>query len=896
MELEGRTSCSSAEVSSGQPQESGELVEEPKPMELEGKTDCSSAEVSSGQPQESGGLAEEPKPMELEGKTSCSSHLPSPSKLPPTEKQQLDTLNYLIREMTLGIKNGTFKMKDFKYFDRKDVNKAYSIVLKNVRHPEKQTANISDSEVTRESDLDYLIRQMTLRMQNGNFKIKDFEQHFYREDVDKAHLIALKIIPYPEKRTADFSDPEVIFVGTKCGNDATSVITVSSKESAGGSSDEPLESGRVVAIEDTVAVHNDSGLSEESNQDVDSESVDSDVIYVKTVPGKPDRNNIEPQDVITEGSSDEPQESGQVVEVEDTVPVHNDSGLSEESNQDVPVASHNTEELSSVSGCIQLDPACENLDLFQGDIFDEELEFVQLLLNNSEEDSFSFDDIGMKDLEDGESPCMNSDDDYVLNDSTDGECMNSQDADDVGMKDLEDGESPYMNSDDDVLNDSTDGEGMNSQDVDIDDSEDEEVGSDDDYVLNNSTDEESTTSEDVNMNSDHFDMNDLKNEEDCIYSNRRKKRKCNDYHVGNESYPDCVVDVSKNNSLSLFTKQNISAGEIIAPLFGCAVPVDSLTKIQKRYPSATFECLSPKYALVSTDKSGSVASFAQHRCNGSNSELRRICLPNGDKALALFALRDIKAGEEITRDKAFNFSPKLFVPGPDIKSQKKECNCGAVNCSKLVDDQVKYDGRNVLGMELVQDVKTPMLSHNEANEWPSLFPRRDDEEMHPFIVARGKKCQMCNKLKRLGIQMRPTGIFRCLCCNLHLCHDCHFKYWHRNLADDYVTVKLSNGVTLNMKSPGDRETLLNMTPFDHPNQVPGEIMNSRRLEKRLHARVFSSGITPRRPCLICEGKKSVARCVQCRVNLCNQCWFKWHININPICTIKAKTVEHSIVR
>ena len=506
------------------------------------------------------------------------------------------------------------------------------------------------------------------------------------------------------------------------------------------------------------------------------------------------------------------------------------------------------------------------------------------------------DDVGMKDLEDGESPCMNSDDDYVLNDSTDGECMNSQDADDVGMKDLEDGESPYMNSDDDVLNDSTDGEGMNSQDVDIDDSEDEEVGSDDDYVLNNSTDEESTTSEDVNMNSEHFDMNDLKNEEDCIYSNRRKKRKCNDYHVGNESYPDCVVDVSKNNSLSLFTKQNISAGEIIAPLFGCAVPVDSLTKIQKRYPSATFECLSPKYALVSTDKSGSVASFAQHRCNGSNSELRRICLPNGDKALALFALRDIKAGEEITRDKAFNFSPKLFVPGPDIKSQKKECNCGAVNCSKLVDDQVKYDGRNVLGMELVQDVKTPMLSHNEANEWPSLFPRRDDEEMHPFIVARGKKCQMCNKLKRLGIQMRPTGIFRCLCCNLHLCHDCHFKYWHRNLADDYVTVKLSNGVTLNMKSPGDRETLLNMTPFDHPNQVPGEIMNSRRLEKRLHARVFSSGITPRRPCLICEGKKSVARCVQCRVNLCNQCWFKWHTNINPICTIKAKTVEHSIVR
>jgi hypothetical protein len=48
------------------------------------------------------------------------------------------------------------------------------------------------------NELNYLIDQMRLRMQNGNYKIKDFEQHFYREDVNKAHLIVLGIIPHPE--------------------------------------------------------------------------------------------------------------------------------------------------------------------------------------------------------------------------------------------------------------------------------------------------------------------------------------------------------------------------------------------------------------------------------------------------------------------------------------------------------------------------------------------------------------------------------------------------------------------------------------------------------------------------------------------------------------------------
>eukprot|EP00956_Cyclotella_meneghiniana_P030888 scaffold79346_cov43-Cyclotella_meneghiniana.AAC.1 len=58
-------------------------------------------------------------------------------------------------------------------------------------------------------------------------------------------------------------------------------------------------------------------------------------------------------------------------------------------------------------------------------------------------------------------------------------------------------------------------------------------------------------------------------------------------------------------------------------------------------------------------------------------------------------------------------------------------------------------------------------------------------------------------------------------------------------------------------------------------------------EKCVHAKVYSSGYgVKRKPkCLICGKRGTISRCVECVVDLCECCWYKWHVGIDPNCQI-----------
>lgn len=72
---------------------------------------------------------------------------------------------------------------------------------------------------------------------------------------------------------------------------------------------------------------------------------------------------------------------------------------------------------------------------------------------------------------------------------------------------------------------------------------------------------------------------------------------------------------------------------------------------------------------------GCVTRFANHSCD-PNCEVQRWDVARGRMSLGLFALRDVKVGEEITYDYQF------------ATTEETECLCGAATCRGFLSTQV----------------------------------------------------------------------------------------------------------------------------------------------------------------------------------------------------------------
>jgi uncharacterized protein len=146
--------------------------------------------------------------------------------------------------------------------------------------------------------------------------------------------------------------------------------------------------------------------------------------------------------------------------------------------------------------------------------------------------------------------------------------------------------------------------------------------------------------------------------------------------------PKAMVKESAIHGLGLFVAEQIERGEIVCVKGGYIFNRATLKAMPDWFRAAEIQ-IAPDLFIgpVSEDERAGSMIFSNHSCD-----------PNiGVQGQIVFvALRDIKAGEELTHDWAMT----------DDDDYELECNCGAANCRRVVtgkdwqkkDLQEKYQG------------------------------------------------------------------------------------------------------------------------------------------------------------------------------------------------------------
>ena len=136
----------------------------------------------------------------------------------------------------------------------------------------------------------------------------------------------------------------------------------------------------------------------------------------------------------------------------------------------------------------------------------------------------------------------------------------------------------------------------------------------------------------------------------------------------NMSYrsPKTVVLDSRIHGRGLFASEPIAKGEIVAIKGGYVFGDDTLADVEKALGSAE----------IPVADGFSIGPLAEHDREGAMLFLNHSCEPNvGVQGQIVFvAMRDIRAGEELTHDWATT----------DDDSYEIECQCGAAICRRVI--------------------------------------------------------------------------------------------------------------------------------------------------------------------------------------------------------------------
>lgn len=170
-------------------------------------------------------------------------------------------------------------------------------------------------------------------------------------------------------------------------------------------------------------------------------------------------------------------------------------------------------------------------------------------------------------------------------------------------------------------------------------------------------------------------------EDDCI--NRLVLAECPSSHrcqnqkiQRHEWSPGLEKFMTDNKGWGVKTKLSIKKGEFILEYVGEVVSDQEFKhRMATRYTHDTHHyCLHLDGGLViDGHRMGGDGRFVNHSCQ-PNCEMQKWSV-NGQFRMALFALRDIKSGEELTYD--YNFS--LFNP-----AEGQVCKCGSLNCRGVI--------------------------------------------------------------------------------------------------------------------------------------------------------------------------------------------------------------------
>ena len=364
--------------------------------------------------------------------------------------------------------------------------------------------------------------------------------------------------------------------------------------------------------------------------------------------------------------------------------------------------------------------------------------------------------------------------------------------------------------------------------------------------------------------------------------------------------------VHANDSSALIATQAITKGSIVENWFGHVILATDVKKLQN-----------PKYInldssfVVECTNGGTKAVHVTHSCDPNcevvvEYELNENKEGDGkhERIIKLKAIKNIAEGVQITRDFAMNSDPKqLKVKGTDV-GKLQPCHCNSHNCRKFVDSIAKYDVGTQYGRDLTNRLDTIRFAKLRVEHDSTFCPERMDDEPHATMCRPYgyQKCKLC--YFKDNNNTNSTNVFRCLDCNAHFCTSCFFE-WHSQLKKERITATDIWGTKYCMKDDKSREKFLKaeskemheilkktnnkMDDDGNCTHCPNydDIWNKecpQRLHSRNHVKLPCNNDNV---CIVCETKDEVSRCVECFVDICEDCWYKWHKNQNSIISFKA---------
>ena len=321
---------------------------------------------------------------------------------------------------------------------------------------------------------------------------------------------------------------------------------------------------------------------------------------------------------------------------------------------------------------------------------------------------------------------------------------------------------------------------------------------------------------------------------------------------------------------------------------------DDIKKLGEPTTPRTFHHIDGSFVVECT-KLGTAAMRIAHSCEPNcqivpdvSTSTQKEHANQGMRVLKVVALHDIAKGEIITRDYAMNCAPKLIKVNKYDEKELKPCKCGSQNCRGFVDKVGIFDLSTDQGRELIEKATVVRWYKGrvEDSNDPTFCPRRHDKTPHARIACDPVKlCQMCyyNRDKNNG----TSTVCRCLVCNMYLCNKCYVK-WHPKMEPRMMIATNANNTQFNVSIDSEREDFLEtLDIFRQHRKDVGHVKEEwikicPQLSELNHVKFRNT-----KKCILCESKGYVSRCVQCFVDLCEDCWYKWHYNQNSFYSIDA---------
>ncbi len=173
---------------------------------------------------------------------------------------------------------------------------------------------------------------------------------------------------------------------------------------------------------------------------------------------------------------------------------------------------------------------------------------------------------------------------------------------------------------------------------------------------------------------------------ECQVGTCPAKEKCQNQRFLKRLYPKVEVSRTRDRGWGLFVREDVRKGDFIIEYVGELITMAEFGRrlaVSMAGDSGAenfYYMTMDGQRMIDAGPKGNIARFMNHSCD-PNCETQKWTV-NGDTRVGLFTNRAIPAGTELT----FNYQ---FEAVGDVK---KNCLCGAANCSGLIGEKVKGGG------------------------------------------------------------------------------------------------------------------------------------------------------------------------------------------------------------